>query len=460
MPVYGFERDVAIRLKKKAGLVSTGGTGGKATLLPKRNFAEEDTFLFTMLANMGASDGTAEIRTMDDAVQISASETLVNTLGDFDHLTTSARGVCVRVDDVYYAVHPEEPGGGGSSVGEGHVFRLTTNLVGLAGQVANAVVTISGEAGVLAGASITVRNAGDKKAFIGADGFAVKIGSEYWVSEIDQYPILSQVELSVDTHAFTVGGTTQGKIANQNTITVSSMVALTPYPFSFVPSPFPTILNPYNLIGLDGDRAIVQYNESADIFQLLEILPDKKRRLRFKLSANMPTETITSTVNFTVLEAMEYTSGEVTTPGSIADPMKLIVNGKTNDEGVIEYDYRNEVWQVTSFRRRDASDCVMVVTPGSGIAARSGTTVNSATCNKVGLTGTTLGTTSGNITVYNPWPVAIPAAYYLMAKREAETGYYFADFPGVINVRWDSPDLEQTLDGTNYLNIDTAEACP
>jgi hypothetical protein len=420
MPVYGFERDVAIRLKKKAGLKSTGGTGGKATLLPKRNFAEEDTFLFTMLANMGVSDGTAEIRTMDDAVQISASETLVNTLGDFDHLTTSARGVCVRVDNVYYAVHPEEPGGG-SSVGEGHVFALTANLAGTVGSSAAATVVISGEAGVSTSDPITVHNTGGKKAFVGAVGFAVKIGAQYWVSEIDQYPILSLVELDADTHTFTVGGTTQGKIADQDTISVSSMVALTPYPYSFVPSPFPTITNPYNLIGLDGDRAIVQYNENADQFQLLEILPDEKRRLRFKLSANMPTETITSTVNFTVLEAMEYTSGEVTTPGSIADPMKLIVNGLEDDEGVIEYDYRNEVWQVVSFRRRAASDVLLIKTPVGGIPAATGSgpyTFGSATCTIVNEDGTV---GSDTVTVKNIVNQAIDANVVGKAERVGST---------------------------------------
>jgi hypothetical protein len=102
---------------------------------------------------------------------------------------------------------------------------------------------------------------------------------------------------------------------------------------------------------------------------------------------------------------------------------------------------------------------VLVLTPGGGIAARSGTTVASATCSKIGLTGTTLGATSGTIEVWNPWPMGIPGSFYILAKREAETGFYFADFPGVLNVRWDSPDLEQTWNMAGYSVIDTAEEC-
>lgn len=38
-------------------------------------------------------------------------------------------------------------------------------------------------------------------------------------------------------------------------------------------------------------------------------------------------------------------------------------------------------------------------------------------------------------------------------------GTYYAIGPYVVDVRWDSPDLEQTKDGTTYTNIDTAETC-
>lgn len=111
-------------------------------------------------------------------------------------------------------------------------------------------------------------------------------------------------------------------------------------------------------------------------------------------------------------------------------------------------------------RRGGSGSCKLVVTPIGGIAARVSTAVSSATCNLVGITSGTIGTTSGSITVYNPWPIAIPASYYVVAKQESETGTWLADFPGLLNVRWSSPNLEQTVDGGTYSTIDTAEECP
>lgn len=420
----------------------------------------DDHFLFYMLENMGLASGLAEIRTPDDSSQVAASASVVNTLGDFSHLLNEDAGVCFRVDGVYYAIHPESPvGGGGTAAGKGHVFTLTSNLTGSVAATATATVTVSGESGVVATDAITVYNTGTKKAFTGAAGFAVKIGSQYWVVEIDQYPILSLVELNADTHTFSPASTVQGKIADQDTVSVSSFVSLTPYPFSFVPSPFPTITNPYNLIGLSGDQAIVQYNEDADEFQLLEVLPANKRRIRFKLSADMSTEVISSTTDFTVLEACEYTSGEVEVPTTIYDPMSLVVNGGTDDEGVAEYSYRNSVWQIVSFRKRDVAGSILALT-GSSIAARSGTTISSGSCTEYKIVAGVLTTNTNSVTIHNPWPVAIPGSYYITAVKEKVTGFWIAQFPGVVDVNWNSPDLRQTLDGTNYTTIDTATACP
>lgn len=379
-----------------------------------------DMFLFTMLENMAGATGLAEIRTMDDATQVIASTALTNTLGDFSHLTTSDRGICTRVDGVYYAVHPEEQGAG-SSIGKGHVFTLTANLAGSVGATATATVTVSGESGVIATDTITVYNTGSKKAFIGAVGWAVKIGAQYWVAEINQYPILSLVELDADTHTFSPGSSTQGKVADQDTISIVSMDALTPYPFSFIPDPLPTITNPHNLIGLSGDQAIVQYNEDADEFQLFMILPANKRRMRFKLSDDMATETVASTTDFTVLEAREYTAGEVEVPTTIYDPMSLIVNGQTDDEGVVEYSYRNSVWQVVSFKRRESSNVLLIKTPSGGIPACTGTgpyTFGSATCTIVNEDGTV---SSDTVTVENIVNQAIAGSVIGKAERVGST---------------------------------------
>lgn len=351
MPVYGFERDIAMRLKKHAKLKSTGGTGGKAKLLPKKG-AGAACFLFTMLEDMGASDGLAEIRSMDDASQISASATVVNTLGDFAHLQEDDRGVCVRVNDAYYAIHPEVPDDGLPSDVTGHVFTLTADLAATVSATATATVLISGESGVSVSDTITVYNTGTKLGKIGAVGWAMKLGSQYWVVELNQYPILSLVTLSNDTHSFSAGGTLNGQASSQQAITTSSWVSSTPYPFSFLPTPRPTISNPYNLLGLSGDKGHVTYNANSGTFDLIEVFPATKRRLVFRLTDDMPTTTISSTTDFEILETREFTAGEVAAPSSIADPMHQIINGLNGEEGVIEFSYRDTAWHVVSFERK------------------------------------------------------------------------------------------------------------
>ncbi len=107
-----------------------------------------------------------------------------------------------------------------------------------------------------------------------------------------------------------------------------------------------------------------------------------------------------------------------------------------------------------------SSGCKIVQTPVGGIAARSGTTVGSASCTEFKInSGTTLATNTDTITVKNIWPFAIPASMYIKAHLESISGEWIAEHPGVIDVQWDDPDLEQTLDGSTYTNIDTAEDC-
>lgn len=99
------------------------------------------------------------------------------------------------------------------------------------------------------------------------------------------------------------------------------------------------------------------------------------------------------------------------------------------------------------------------LTPGGGIAARSGTTVSSATCTVYKFVGGTLTTDSTTETVYNPWPVAIPAAFYMIGIKELSTNEWVAMSPGIIDVRWSDPNLEQTLDKATYATIDTLVEC-
>lgn len=56
---------------------------------------------------------------------------------------------------------------------------------------------------------------------------------------------------------------------------------------------------------------------------------------------------------------------------------------------------------------------ILVYTPGGGIAARSGTTPGSATCNIVTWNGTALSNSgNGTVTVYNAYSAAFSASKY------------------------------------------------
>jgi len=335
-----------------------------------------DHYLFTMLEDMGLTDGAAEIRTMDDLTQVDSSADVKNTLGDFSHLQTSDRGICVKVKGVYYAVHPEDEL---QSATEAHVFVLTSGLSNSIGATATATVLVSGESGVLVSDTITVYNTGEKLGFAGAVGIAIKIGTEYWVVELDQLPIRMEAILDEDTHTFSPSGTYQGKVADKAAspeVSTSAIVSTTPYPFAFIPSPMPEITNPYNLIGLVGDKGIVTYNADEGEFQLIEVLPQEKRRIRFKLTADMASKNINNTDEYVPLETREFTSGEMPHLPSppvdhIYDPMRLVVNGKEDDEGIAEYSYKDEQWQVIAFRRREGGTKIFFEIDSAVVAGTS-----------------------------------------------------------------------------------------
>jgi len=98
-------------------------------------------------------------------------------------------------------------------------------------------------------------------------------------------------------------------------------------------------------------------------------------------------------------------------------------------------------------------------TPGGGIAARSGTTAGSATCTEYKFSGSTLVTNTNTLTVYNIFPVAIPASYYVIAHREAITSQWVAVLPGIVNLRLSGNDLQYTIDGTNWTTWTTGTTC-
>lgn len=64
-----------------------------------------------------------------------------------------------------------------------------------------------------------------------------------------------------------------------------------------------------------------------------------------------------------------------------------------------------------------SSPLVLAMTPSGGIAARSGTTVSSASCNFYKISGSTVSTATGTITVYNLSTTAVAGSKYIIAAR-------------------------------------------
>ena len=97
----------------------------------------------------------------------------------------------------------------------------------------------------------------------------------------------------------------------------------------------------------------------------------------------------------------------------------------------------------------------------SNLVQTSGTIAQnaSATCTIYRIISGTPTSQTDTISVINPWPFTIPSGMRILATQDTY-GDWYAVHPGIINVRWDDPDLEQTLDGSIYTNIDTAVDCP
>lgn len=303
--------------------------------------AGDDHFLFTLSEDMGATEGLAEIRSMDDATQVEASAEVKNTLGDFSHLKSGDRGICVKVDGVYYSVHPE-----GGAVGV--TITLTADIAGTMGATATATVDVSGDPDTAVSSSVTVYNTTTKKAYAGAKGWAVKINGVWWLVEIDQYALLSLATLSSDTHDISDGYTNQGSVARKQATTVSALVAISSYPDSFIPGTLPDLDNPRNLLGLSGDKATVAYNRTNDKWEILELRPATARLAKIKLTASWPVGVDASSTSFDVIGSESIVGGEIPTITTVKDVYSLAMNAKGGDTGLVRYNYVTESWELVS----------------------------------------------------------------------------------------------------------------
>jgi len=103
---------------------------------------------------------------------------------------------------------------------------------------------------------------------------------------------------------------------------------------------------------------------------------------------------------------------------------------------------------------------VKIIQATTGIAARSGTTLGSATCTEFKIEAGVLVTNTETITVRNLSLFAIPANAYLLAHQESISSEWIAQ--AVINgLRFESPNLQYTIDGTTWVTWHAAGTeCP
>jgi hypothetical protein len=149
-------------------------------------------------------------------------------------------------------------------------------------------------------------------------------------------------------------------------------------------------------------------------------------------------------------------SGDYATPATALEPasagtIRLLSQPDASEQRVLPV--------VLNAGSGGGASAKIVQTPGGGIAARSGTSVSSASCTEFKIAGGTLATNTDTLTVYNPWPFAIPGSFYIVATQEAINGDWLAVHPGIVDVQWNNPTLQQTYDGSTLQTIDTAETC-
>lgn len=85
---------------------STTAASVRPVLVGSAASVAPEFYLYTLTNSMASGGAAAEIRTMDDLTQISASATVKDTLGHFDGLPAGHRGICLKSGGFYYAVAP------------------------------------------------------------------------------------------------------------------------------------------------------------------------------------------------------------------------------------------------------------------------------------------------------------------------------------------------------------------
>lgn len=292
------------------------------------------------------STASAEVLVSGDP-DTSIGETVIVFNTTTQSALTGTVGSAIKVNGVWWALNL-----GGESNTVGVTFTLTANLAGTVAATATATVDISGDPDTANGTTITVYNTTTKKGYTGAKGWAVNVNGVWWVTEIDQYALISLATLSSDTHDISSGYSDNGKVSRQQTTTISALVAISSYPQSFIPGTLPDLDNPRNLIGLSGDKATVGYNRTNDNWEILELRPSTARIARIKLTDDWPAGTDASSTDFDVISNESEVGGEIPTISSVKDIYSLAMNSKDNDTGIVKYNYVTEGWELVSIEHQ------------------------------------------------------------------------------------------------------------
>ncbi len=307
-------------------------------------------FKFILLENMAAGlDGAnvgdrakADIYKMTGE-QVESEYPVENSLSDFSDLVYGDDGLCIKVDDKYWIIHPEGPGGGGGSA-TWVKFTLSADLT----STATATVQTTSDAGVVAVSdSITVSNYSGQAAYAGAIGTAVSFdeGTTWFVVEVNRRPNFYEIELTCDSHAWSGSSdTTQGFAADRTdpiTYTLNLTVGSFPLNHTHDYENLPTIKNPRNHCWVSGDNALVERVNDSE-YRVVKVLRQNCLRFRFLISSDVPTGQ-NPDVTATAISPLDGESGEPPSGTlTLKDRYGKAYNGKSGQKGIACYDFNRQ----------------------------------------------------------------------------------------------------------------------
>lgn len=222
--------------------------------------------------------------------------------------------------------------GGGSA--DLFYFTLTADLAKTLGATATATAFA---ANTLTGAtdSITVKNPGLFRTFSGAKGLAMKVGEEYWILIVDQPALKILAQLDVHTTANRDGADAREAQAIIKTASPAP-VALTGYPYSFVPTQDVSVPNPRDLWGEDGDYVELSWDTVADDYFVSKVFRQRQDFFWGTLASDHPGG-LAATLSINPAQAAS-SGAYPSTPVSVTDTYNAAINAKSGDRVFLAWD--------------------------------------------------------------------------------------------------------------------------